>query len=347
MTTRSEVAAPPNGIVEVPGSVDDATLDRIASSLFAAIPGAAGAGPESAIAASVTGARTTNAYPSSINPASVGGVSSPYPAEALIPGAPIPASPIADAVIHRAFVPAPTSAIASAIQTAIAAPNSGESWPASAPTLAELPLYLENLDGSLPRMFDDAGASATPASLDAPSYYFLTPALATSPGSPSSQFSRRTFDVNEIRRDFPILHERIHGKQLVWLDNAATTQKPNAVIQRLVQYYEHEYSNVHRGAHTLAARSTEAYENAREKLQHFIGAGSPSEIVFVRGTTEAINLVAASFGRKFIGEGDEIVLSTLEHHSNIVPWQFLAKQVGAVIRVVPVHRSWRGAAERF
>ena len=110
----------------------------------------------------------------------------------------------------------------------------------------------------------------------------------------------------------------------------------NAVIQRLVYYYEHEYSNVHRGAHTLAARSTDAYESAREKLQHFIGAGSPSEIVFVRGTPEGVNLVAGSFGRKFVGEGDEIVLSTLEHHSNIVPWQFLAKQVGAVIRVVPV-----------
>jgi len=331
MTTRSDVAAPGTGIAAVPGQVDDATLDRIASSLLTAIPGAAG--PESAIASGVTGARTTNAYPGW-----TGGVPSAPAADALIPGAPIPVSPIADAAIHRAFAPAPGSATAAAIQTAIAVPAGGERWPASIPTLAELPLNLENLDGSLPRMFDDAGASAAPApSAGAPSYYFLTPVLATGPATPpTAQSSRRTFDVNEIRRDFPILQERIHGKQLVWLDNAATTQKPNAVIQRLVHYYEHEYSNVHRGAHTLAARSTDAYESAREKLRHFIGAGSPSEIVFVRGTTEGVNLVAGSFGRKFIGAGDEIVLSTLEHHSNIVPWQFLAKQVGAVIRVVPV-----------
>jgi cysteine desulfurase / selenocysteine lyase len=149
-------------------------------------------------------------------------------------------------------------------------------------------------------------------------------------------FNRRAFDVADIRRDFPILQERIHGKQLVWLDNAATTQKPHAVIERLKYYYEHEYSNVHRGAHTLAARSTDAYETAREKLQRFLGAASPEEIVFVRGTTEGVNLVAASFGNKFVSKGDEIVLSTLEHHSNIVPWQFLAQRTGAVIKVVPV-----------
>jgi len=190
-------------------------------------------------------------------------------------------------------------------------------------------------------MFDRPAERVAPSN-GAPSYYFLTPQLATPPTTSISptrsvpEFSRRTFDVHEIRRDFPILQERIHGKQFVWLDNAATTQKPRAVIDRLVRYYEHEYSNVHRGAHTLAARSTDAYESAREKLQRFLGAGSPSEIVFVRGTTEGVNLVANSYGRSFIGHGDEIVLSTLEHHSNIVPWQFLAEQVGAIIRVVPV-----------
>lgn len=144
------------------------------------------------------------------------------------------------------------------------------------------------------------------------------------------------FDVNAIRADFPILGERVHGKPLVWLDNAATTHKPRAVIQRMVHYYEHEYSNVHRGAHTLAARSTDAYEAAREKVAHFLGASSPKEIVFVRGTTEAINLVANTFGKKCLVPGDEIVLTTLEHHSNIVPWQFLARSVGAHLRVVPV-----------
>jgi cysteine desulfurase/selenocysteine lyase len=202
-----------------------------------------------------------------------------------------------------------------------------------------LPANIEIHDGSLPRLFADTPLSAKPTQDTAPSYYFLTPTLATRPDTaapPTAPFQRRLFDVNDIRADFPILEERVHGKRLVWLDNAATTQKPQAVIDRLVQYYSHEYSNVHRAAHELAARSTDAYESAREKVQRFIGAGSPEEIVFVRGTTEAVNLVAASYGRKFIGEGDEIVLSTLEHHSNIVPWQFLAEQVGAVIRVVPV-----------
>jgi cysteine desulfurase/selenocysteine lyase len=195
---------------------------------------------------------------------------------------------------------------------------------------------VQSVDGALPRLFDDAVAPpAVTAAPGAPEYYFLTPTLAT-PSSPASLRSRRIFDVRDIRRDFPILQERVHGKPLVWLDNAATTQKPRAVIQRLVHYYEHEYSNVHRGAHTLAARSTEAYESARERLARFLGASSPTEIVFVRGTTEAINLVANSWGRRHIGSRDEIVLTTLEHHSNIVPWQFVANDLGAVIRVAPV-----------
>ena len=142
--------------------------------------------------------------------------------------------------------------------------------------------------------------------------------------------------MQDIRRDFPILSERVHGRRLIWLDNAATTHKPRAVIERLVHYYEHEYSNVHRGAHELAARSTNAYEGAREKVQQFLGASLASEIVFVRGTTEAINLVAGSWGRRFVENGDEILLTTIEHHSNIVPWQLLAETVGATIRVVPV-----------
>ena len=172
-------------------------------------------------------------------------------------------------------------------------------------------------------------------------YYFLTgtPA-AVAPAQPvpkvTDTFTRRPFDVSDVRADFPILQERIHGRPLIWFDNAATTQKPRAVIDRIVRYYEHEYSNVHRGAHTLAARSTDAYEAAREKVQRFLGAGQTSEIVFVRGTTEAVNLVANSWGRRHVHAGDEIVLTTIEHHSNIVPWQFLAEAVGAKIRVVPV-----------
>ena len=134
--------------------------------------------------------------------------------------------------------------------------------------------------------------------------------------------------MNAIRRDFPILQERVNGKQLVWFDNAATTHKPQAVIDRLAYFYAHENSNIHRAAHALAGRATDAYEHARETVQRFIGASSPDEIVFVRGTTEAINLIAKSWGVQNVGEGDEIIVS-LEHHANIVPWQQLAALKGA------------------
>ncbi|MFM0739592.1 family 2A encapsulin nanocompartment cargo protein cysteine desulfurase [Paraburkholderia xenovorans] len=144
------------------------------------------------------------------------------------------------------------------------------------------------------------------------------------------------FDVNAIRRDFPILQERVNGRQLVWFDNAATTHKPQAVIDRLAYFYAHENSNIHRAAHALAGRATDAYEAARSKVQRFIGAASPEEIIFVRGTTEAINLIAKTWGVKHVGEGDEIIVSHLEHHANIVPWQQLAAQTGAKLRVIPV-----------
>jgi cysteine desulfurase/selenocysteine lyase len=144
------------------------------------------------------------------------------------------------------------------------------------------------------------------------------------------------FDVHRVRRDFPILSERVNGRPLVWLDNAATTQKPQSVIDRLAYFYEHENSNIHRAAHELAARATDAYEGAREKVRAFLNARSAKEVVFVRGTTEAINLVAQSWGRQHIGPGDEIVVSWLEHHANIVPWQMLAAEKGARLRVIPV-----------
>lgn len=147
----------------------------------------------------------------------------------------------------------------------------------------------------------------------------------------------RPLDVNAIRRDFPILHQTIHGKPLAWLDNAATTQKPQSVIDTLSRFYANDNSNIHRGAHSLAARATDAYEQARQKVQQFIGAGSSNEIVFVRGTTEGINLIAQTFGKKFLQPGDEIVMSEIEHHANIVPWQMIAKEKGAVIRVIPVN----------
>ncbi|HWA99312.1 MAG TPA: cysteine desulfurase, partial [Pirellulales bacterium] len=149
--------------------------------------------------------------------------------------------------------------------------------------------------------------------------------------------SSRPFDVAAIRKDFPILQQRVHGKPIAWFDNAATTQKPQEVIDAVSRFYEQDNSNIHRGAHTLAARATDAYEKAREKVQTFLGASSVKDIVFVRGTTEGINLITQTYGRKFLQPGDEIVMSVLEHHANIVPWQMVAKEKGAVLRVIPVN----------
>jgi cysteine desulfurase / selenocysteine lyase len=149
--------------------------------------------------------------------------------------------------------------------------------------------------------------------------------------------AKRPLDPRLIRQDFPILQERVHGRQLIWLDNAATTQKPNAVIDRLSYFYQHENSNVHRAAHTLAARATDAYESAREKTRRFLNASSTREIVFVRGTTEGINLVAQAWGRRNVQKDDEVVITWLEHHANIVPWQQLCSEKGARLRVAPVN----------
>jgi cysteine desulfurase/selenocysteine lyase len=149
--------------------------------------------------------------------------------------------------------------------------------------------------------------------------------------------AKRPLDPRLIRQDFPILQERIHGRQLIWLDNAATTQKPNAVIDRLTYFYQHENSNIHRAAHTLAARATDAYESAREKTRRFLNASSTREIVFVRGTTEGINLIAQAWGRRNVQKDDEVVITWLEHHANIVPWQQLCSEKGARLRVAPVN----------
>ncbi|WP_455726627.1 family 2A encapsulin nanocompartment cargo protein cysteine desulfurase, partial [Burkholderia stabilis] len=169
--------------------------------------------------------------------------------------------------------------------------------------------------------------------------YFIDDAHAAEPQGSLYRGAHPPFDVNAIRRDFPILQERVNGKQLVWFDNAATTHKPQAVIDRLAYFYAHENSNIHRAAHALAGRATDAYEHARETVRRFIGASSPDEIVFVRGTTEAINLIAKSWGVQNVSEGDEIIVSNLEHHANIVPWQQLAAQKGAKLRVIPVDDS--------
>ncbi|HTE83327.1 MAG TPA: cysteine desulfurase [Dehalococcoidia bacterium] len=144
------------------------------------------------------------------------------------------------------------------------------------------------------------------------------------------------YDVERVRRDFPILRRQIHGLPLTYLDNAATTQKPRAVIDALSTFYEHSNANVHRGVHTLGEEATEAYEGTRAHVARFLGAGRPEEIVFTRGTTEAINLVAAAWGRHQLQPGDEIVVSELEHHSNIIPWQLAATATGARLRWIPM-----------
>jgi cysteine desulfurase/selenocysteine lyase len=232
--------------------------------------------------------------------------------------------------------------------------TSGIHLPTSSPTVA--PLQSQTAPDLSPYFLQIAGPRATPSApslvpveapapepspLAASSYGFqpeVVPAFATTPG---------IFDPHLIKRDFPILQERVHGRPLVWLDNGATTQKPQVVIDRVSLYYERENSNVHRAAHALAARATDAYAAARETVRRFLNAPSPDDIVFVRGATEAINLVAQSWGRRYVGAGDEILLTWLEHHANIVPWQMLASEKGARLRVAPVDDTGQVILDEF
>ena len=227
--------------------------------------------------------------------------------------------------------------------------------PSSGPTRPPTEADLRALSAALP----GASAATTPPGVPQPavpsvpsntSYEEGTPKQSASlpKGVESFEFrpdlapgelgvAKRPLDPRLLRQDFPILQERVHGRQLIWLDNAATTQKPNAVIDRLSYFYQHENSNIHRAAHTLAARATDAYESAREKTRRFLNASSTREIVFVRGTTEGINLVAQAWGRRNVHKDDEVVITWLEHHANIVPWQQLCSEKGARLRVAPVN----------
>ena len=173
----------------------------------------------------------------------------------------------------------------------------------------------------------------------------MNPALSPSTAVPTPM--PLGWDVERIRRDFPILATRVQGKPLVYLDNAASSQKPQLVIDRLRRYYEAENANIHRGVHMLSEKATEEYEHARSKLQHFINAKEAREIVFVRGATEAINLVAMTWGLKNIKAGDEILITNLEHHSNIVPWQMLCERSGAVLKVVPINDAGELRLDEF
>ncbi len=148
-----------------------------------------------------------------------------------------------------------------------------------------------------------------------------------------------SFDLQSIRAEFPVLHQEVNGHPLIYLDNAATSQKPQAVISSLLNFYCHDNSNIHRGAHTLAARSTEAYEATRESARKFLGAAYPEEVIFTKGTTEAINLVAFSYGGMVLQPGDEVLVSAMEHHANIVPWQMICQKTGATLKVIPISDS--------
>lgn len=275
-------------------------------------------------------------------------------------GAALPSAPAAvpDLVLHQAPVPpAPLPVTGSPGLAAVAPPLAGAAQPSIAghgPALAEpdFTRVLRNLgdhlsfvppvEGPVPEV--PAPAAPLPAVPALPRHALpplvldLGPlGIQHQPGLvPPPAQGPRPFDPALARRDFPILHQQVNGKPLVWLDNAATTQKPQAVIDRLAHFYAFENSNIHRAAHTLAARATDAYEAAREKVRRFLNAPSVKDIIFVRGATEGLNLLAQAYGRQHVGAGDEIIVTHLEHHANIVPWQQLAAEKGARLRVAPV-----------
>ena len=228
-------------------------------------------------------------------------------------------------------------------------PDSSESYPFGEPRNVLIPSGTPGSTESKP----PAGECLSGGDIfSSPGYYFLrqTESVSYAPAAglaPAAVPSPTRFDVDAIRKDFPALHQTRNNKPVIWLDNAATTHKPQSVIDATSQFYAHDNSNIHRAAHTQAARATELFEGGREKVRRFIGAGDAKEIVFVRGTTEAINLVAQTFGRKNIGAGDEIILTTMEHHANIVPWQILAEQSGAIIRVAPINDRGELVLEQF
>ena len=267
------------------------------------------------------------------------------------------ASALAPSTASTATSPnvSPTPGLPVGVSHGLASPRVPSGPAAYEPRLPSVPSVPE-AGGTLyfvEQAIQQAQASANAASAVAAPNESLRPGFAVPPGSgaevargslfevrptllPDPGLTRPLFDAASIRRDFPILDEVVHGKRLIWLDNAATTQKPQVVIDRIAHFYAHENSNIHRAAHALAARATDAYEQARDKVRIFLHAPSVKDIVFVRGATEGVNLVAQSWGRRHITEGDEIVLTVLEHHSNIVPWQQLAAEKGAKIRVAPV-----------
>ena len=305
---------PPNLVPPAPrGQVPDTT--SVAALAGSAAGGAPGPGP-----AFIETAPVTLPFPASPGPDPIPPQVVPVAPRGNAPG--ITAAPHFDGfAVPSGIVPTVPGVLAGPAPTVPVAPRgSAPAWPAGVPGLPELSFLARPTAAPLPGG-DEAG------------YYFTVPAAEQAPHIADQH---EIFDVNAIRADFPILRETVHGKPLIWFDNAATTQKPQAVIDRLAYFYAHENSNIHRAAHELAARATDAYEDARDTVRRFIGADKDEEIIFVRGCTEAINLVAYSWGEKHLKPGDEVVITHLEHHANIVPWQYITKKTGAILKVAPV-----------
>jgi SufS family cysteine desulfurase len=270
----------------------------------------------------------------------------PNPASTTLPSAVPPVHPSSQPV-------APKSALPEEPATGAHAPESGDSYAFGEPRCNSL--YRPQNDKPVSKSANSNSIlgfsqAESPAAAD---FYFLRGSQASGKSPAACQSYPRNavpiprFDIEAVRRDFPALHQLVHGQPLVWLDNAATTHKPQVVIDATSQFYRRDNSNIHRAAHALAARSTELFEAGREKVRKFLGAADAREIVFIRGATEAINLVAQSYGRTNIGAGNEIIVSELEHHANIVPWQLLAEQVGAKLRVIPINDRGELALDEY
>jgi cysteine desulfurase / selenocysteine lyase len=364
---------------------DPAVLQRLANAFFQAAPAAGGSAPHVATLPASPPSPTLVPAPSVVTSVAphipvqppVGPPDVPpvtVPSVVPTPNIPAPSAPTVQAIPSAASPPQPGGS-----------PGAFGSTGFLPFDFSRVPAGLGDLLSLVPaRSADPASQHGVPATLAHPSedgFYFLRdgqllaqppahahlptlPAEAKRTVAPPQDFSGlssalqpelvpdfdsgvRPFDPYLIKRDFPVLQQNVHGKPLIWLDNAATTQKPQAVIDRLSRFYEHENSNIHRAAHTLAARATDAYEGAREKVRRFVGAGSTKDIIFVRGATEGINFVAQTYGRRHVKEGDEIVVTWLEHHANIVPWQQLAAEKGARLRVAPVDDSGQVIVEEF
>ncbi|MXS83060.1 family 2A encapsulin nanocompartment cargo protein cysteine desulfurase [Nitrosomonas oligotropha] len=326
-------------------------LTRMANEMFSALPNAT---PAAGVPSSAAAASTVTSAPALEVPS--------FPADHPRAGSSVYASAIPlpfEDELNTLFSSAKESysAVSGIAQTGAPSAGALAAAPLPAPEISALSadhfnLATSPIPSAIPLPFEEElRALFTPAqkatlahaaipanSGQASSFYFLDSIASPTASTPLPAYAAAhpPFDVNAIRRDFPILKELVHGRPLIWLDNAATTQKPQSVIDRLSYFYQHENSNIHRAAHELAARATDAYEDARKKVRHFLNAPSVDEIVFVRGTTEGINLVAQSWGRQHINEGDEIVISWLEHHANIVPWQQLCTEKGAKLRIAPV-----------